>query len=103
MGIAYEKYEYMDKRRLVNALINAEKKEEKLKADTEEKLKDIKELIKYLKAKIKKSLEVPKYYTLETSPAIKKIEKWEKENPELSAQIDRELAEEEAEWAKNAQ
>lgn len=31
-------------------------------------------LIKFLKTKIKESLKEPEYYTLETSPATKKIE-----------------------------
>ena len=52
------------------------------------------ELIKFLKSKLKESLDSPKYYTLETSPAIKKIDKWAKQNPELAAQADKELEEE---------
>lgn len=41
-----------------------------------------------------KRLNTPKYYTLETSPAIKKIDDWAKANPELAQQADKELEEE---------
>lgn len=68
----YTKYENMNRRQLLNSLLSAEKKEQK----------------------IKESLDSPKHYTLETSPAIKKIDEWAKQNPELAAQVDKELEEE---------
>ena len=88
--IAYEKYTNMSRRQLLNSLLAAEKQEQKIKAQMQEK----QELIKFLKVKIKESLDAPKHYTLETSPAIKKIDEWAKANPELAAQADRELEEE---------
>lgn len=51
--IAYEKYESMDKRSLFNALLNAEKKFERMR----ENLNVQKELIKFLKAKTKKKID----------------------------------------------
>lgn len=89
-AINYEKYSNMNRRQLLNSLLSAEKKEQKMKADLEAH----NELIKFLKSKLKESLDSPKYYTLETSPAIKKIDKWAKQNPELAAQADKELEEE---------
>ena len=93
-NINFEKYANMDKKQLVNSLVKAEKEEEKIKKEMSQKLNDTKELIKFLKSKIKESLSPQKYYTLETSPAMKEIDKWAKENPELAAQADRELEEE---------
>lgn len=60
----------------------------------EQKLQATSELVDFLKAKIKESIDSPKHYTLETSPAMKKIEQWAKANPGLAAQADKELAEE---------
>lgn len=61
MAIDYAKYSNMNERQLLNSLLNAEKKEAKLKAELQEKLKDSKELIKFLKVKLKESLDSPKY------------------------------------------
>lgn len=44
--------------------------------------------------KKKKTIKEEKYYTLENSPAIKKIDKWAKENPKLAKQADKELEQE---------
>ena len=55
--IAYEKYESMDKRSLFNALLNAEKKFERMR----ENLNVQKELIKFLKAKTKKKIDEISY------------------------------------------
>lgn len=88
--IDYTKYENMNRRQLLNSLLSAEKKEQKIK----ESLSENGELIKFLKSKLKESLDSPKHYTLETSPAIKKIDEWAKQNPELAAQADKELEEE---------
>ena len=86
----YEKYEHMDKRQIVNALINAEKKEIKIRDELNTHI----ELVKFLKSKLKRVIDAPKepeYYTLETSPTMQKYRKWAKENPEAIAKIDAEL------------
>lgn len=51
--INYDKYANMDRRQLLNSLISAEKKEQKMKAD----LNSHAELIKFLKSKMKESLD----------------------------------------------
>ncbi len=89
--IDYEKYNNMTQRQLLNSLINAEKKEQKIKDDMTKKLNDTQELIKFLKAKMKESLDKPKYYTLETSPAMKEFRQWRNENPQEAKQIEAEL------------
>lgn len=53
----YDKYANMSRRQLLNSLLNAKKKEQKIKAD----LNANKELIKFLKSKMKESLDSPKY------------------------------------------
>ncbi|MCR2101546.1 hypothetical protein [Campylobacter upsaliensis] len=59
-AIDYEKYSNMNIRQLTNSLLNAEKKEQKIKAEMFQKLNDTEELIKFLKAKIKENLDKPK-------------------------------------------
>ena len=54
---SYEKYEYMTKRQIFSALLNAEKKLEKIKADLEKQ----KELVDFLKAKSKKKIDEISY------------------------------------------
>ena len=71
--IDYDKYSNMNKKQLLNALINAENKKQKIKQDLNEKIKHTTELIKFLKTKLKKSLNEPKSYTLAQAPSIKKI------------------------------
>ena len=88
--IDYEKYNNMSQKQLLASLNNAEKKEQKIKNDMSKN----KQLIKFLKSKIKESIDKPKYYTLETSPAMKKFRKWRDENPEQAEQIAQELEEE---------
>ncbi|RAZ48741.1 hypothetical protein [Campylobacter hyointestinalis] len=75
MAIDYAKYSNMNERQLLNSLLNAEKKEAKLKAELQQKLKDSKELIKFLKAKLNEKLNKEKNYTIETSPALNAIKK----------------------------
>lgn len=89
--INYEKYSNMTKRQLLSSLSKAQKKEQKIKADMQRKLNDTKELIKFLKTKMKKASNKEKCYTLENSPAIKKMKKWEEENPQEAEQIRQEL------------
>lgn len=61
MGVIdYEKYSNMTQRQLLNSLLNAEKKEAKLKAELQEKIKNSSELIQFLKVKLKESLDKPK-------------------------------------------
>ena len=86
----YEKYEHMDKRQIVNALINAEKKEIKLRDELNAHIK----LLKFLKSKLKKSIDAPKepeYYTLETLPTVKRCLQWMDENPEEAEKIKEEI------------
>lgn len=90
-AIDYPKYENMSRRQLISALDGAEKKTRKLKEKYEENLKDNLNLIAFLKSKISESLNEPKYYALKDSPAIKKIEEWEKQHPQEVAEIDNEL------------
>lgn len=60
-AINYEKYANMSTKQLINALISAEKKEQKLKQEAEKKFKESAELIRFLTSKIKENLEKPKY------------------------------------------
>ena len=46
--IDYAKYSNMSERQLLNSLLNAEKKEAKLRAEFQEKIKNSTELIKFL-------------------------------------------------------
>lgn len=60
--IDYKKYSNMTKRQLLNSLLNARKKEQKIKAEAEKKINETKKLIQFLKAKMIKSLDdKPKY------------------------------------------
>lgn len=51
--IDYAKYENMSKKQLTNALMSVEKKEQKIRSQA--KLKDVQELVLFLKSKIKES------------------------------------------------
>lgn len=93
-SINYEKYSNMSERQLLNALLLTEKSVTKLKADFNAKLKNKSELIKFLKAKLKEKIDKPKYYTLDTAPAIKEIDERLKKEPQLAEQLKRELDEE---------
>ncbi len=71
LAIAYEKYEYMTKRQIFNALLNAEKKYEKMKSDLENQ----KNLVSFLKAKSKKKINEISYTPNdETIKAIQECE-----------------------------
>ena len=94
-AIDYEKYNNMNERQLYNSLLNARKKEQKIKAEAEKKLNETKELIKFLTAKVKENLDAPKYYTLESSPALNKIRNdFEKLPLEKQEQLNNELEKE---------
>ena len=70
--INYEKYSNMTKRQLLNSLLNAEKKEAKIKADLQEKIKANSDLISFLKAKLKERIDTPKYEKEITIPSLDK-------------------------------
>lgn len=56
-AINYEKYSNMNERQLLNSLLNAEKKETKIKADLQENSN----LISFLKAKLKEKIDRSRY------------------------------------------
>ena len=64
----------MDKRKLFNNLINAEKKLYKLEQDFKNKIDIQKELVKFLRAKTKSKIDEPKFYSLSETPSIKKLD-----------------------------
>ncbi len=97
--INYDKYSNMNKKQLLNALINAENKKQKIKQDLNEKIKHTTELIKFLKTKLKKSLNEPKSYTLAQAPSIKKINAYFEKLPQ--AEQDKIIAEVRAEMGLN--
>lgn len=91
-AIDYNKYSNMTQRQILNSLIKAEKQEQKIKKQMQEKLSQKQELIKFLKTKMKESLDKPKYYTLENSPAIKQIRKdFENLPKEQQMELEKEL------------
>lgn len=57
LAINYEKYSNMNERQLLNSLLNAEKKETKIKTDLQEN----NNLISFLKAKLKEKIDRPRY------------------------------------------
>lgn len=59
--IDYAKYSNMSERQLLNSLLNAEKREQKLKADLQEKIKATSDLISFLKTKLKEQIDKPRY------------------------------------------
>lgn len=96
--IDYDKYSNMNKKQLLNALINAEKKKQKIKQDLNEKMKHTTELIKFLKTKLKKSLNKPKFYSVENSPSLNKIMAYMEQMPQ--DEVEKIRAEVNAEFAK---
>lgn len=96
-SINYEKYSNMSERQLLNSLINAEKKEAKIKADMEKKLSETKDLINFLKVRLRESLKLDdllKFYDFNESKIAKEIQKWKNENPQEAEEIRKELQEE---------
>lgn len=57
IAINYEKYSNMNERQLLNSLLNAEKKETKIKTDLQENSN----LISFLKVKLKEKIDSPRY------------------------------------------
>ena len=96
VAINYEKYSNMTERQLLTSLLNAEKKEIKMKADLQKKIKANSDLISFLKAKLKEKIDRPKYNFVpyKESEAYKIGREREKaRTPEQQAQLDREIDE----------
>ena len=90
--INYDKYLNMNERQLLNSLLNAEKKETKIKTILQENS----DLISFLKAKLKEKIDRPKYNFVpyKESEAYKiGREKEKARTPEQQAQLDREIDE----------
>ena len=69
-AIDYEKYSNMNIRQLTNSLLSAEKQEQKIKEQMQQK----QELISFLKTKIKESLDKPSYkFLTEEEAGLDKI------------------------------
>nr|WP_321318279.1 hypothetical protein [uncultured Campylobacter sp.] len=88
--INYEKYSNMNERQLLNSLLNAEKKETKIKNDLQENSN----LISFLKVKLKEKIDRPKhnFISLEKSQSYKKFKETyskmnENEKAELKAEV----------------
>lgn len=91
-ALNYEKYSNMNERQLLNSLLNAEKKETKIKTILQENS----DLISFLKAKLKEKIDRPKYNFVpyKESEAYKIGREREKaRTPEQQAQLDREIDE----------
>ena len=91
-AINYDKYLNMNERQLLNSLLNAEKKETKIKTILQENS----DLISFLKAKLKEKIDRPKYNFVpyKKSEAYKIGREREKaRTPEQQAQLDREIDE----------
>lgn len=78
VAINYEKYSNMTERQLLTSLLNAEKKEIKMKADLQKKIKANSDLISFLKAKLKERIDKPKikFISLKNSGHIEKANKY---------------------------
>ena len=77
--IDYDKYANMDTRQLANALISAEKREQKYVAESQAKIKNMRELIHFLKSKIKESVDKPQFVNYTESKAYKLAREIEKQ------------------------
>lgn len=77
--IDYDKYANMDTRQLANALMNAQKREQKFRAEAQMKLKNMQELIYFLKSKIKESVDKPQFINYTESKAYKVARELEKQ------------------------
>lgn len=77
--IDYDKYANMDTRQLANALMNAEKREQKYVAESQAKIKNMRKLIRFLKSKIKESVDKPQFINYTESKAYKLAREIEKQ------------------------
>lgn len=84
--IDYDKYANMDTRQLANALISAEKREQKFIAESQAKIKNMRELIRFLKSKIKESVDKPQFVPYKKSGL-----------PELAREIEKQFTPQEIE------
>jgi len=98
--IDYAKYSNMSERQLLNSLLNAEKREQKLKADLQEKIKATSDLISFLKTKLKEQIDKPRYNFIayEKSESHKLAQEYkatlsEQERQELYAELKAEINE----------
>lgn len=90
--IDYDKYANMDTRQLANALMNAQKREQKFRAEAQMKLKNMQELIYFLKSKIKESVDKPQFINYTESKAYKAARELEKQlTPQELEQIQQEV------------
>lgn len=78
-AIDYEKYANMDTRQLANALMSAERREQKYVAESKEKIKNMREIIRFLKSKIKESVDKPQFISYTESKAYKVARELEKQ------------------------
>jgi len=96
--IDYEKYNNMNERQLYNSLLNARKKEQKIKAEADKKINEMKELIKFLTAKVKENLDKPKqsFEPLKQTECYKQFQEMktqmtEQEKQELETEVQKEM------------
>lgn len=93
--IDYDKYANMDTRQLANALISAEKREKKFIAESQAKIKNMRELIRFLKSKIKESVDKPQFIDYTESESYKIAREIEKQfTPQELEQIRQEVKKE---------
>lgn len=59
--IDYDKYANMDTLQLATALMNAQKREQRFHIESQAKIKNMRELIRFLKSKIKESVDKPQF------------------------------------------
>ena len=84
--IDYDKYANMDTQQLANALINAQKREQKFRAESQMKLKNMRELIHFLKSKVNESVDRAQFVPYEKSGL-----------PELAREIEKQFTPQELE------
>lgn len=69
--IDYDKYANMDTRQLATALMNAQKREQRFRAESQAKIKNMRKLIHFLKSKIKESVDRPQFVPYTETEAYK--------------------------------
>lgn len=96
----YDKYANMDTRQLASALIKAQKQEQKFRAESQMKLKNMRELIHFLKSKVKESVDKPQFINYTESKAYKVARELEKQfTPQELEQIRQEVKAEMMEYS----
>lgn len=84
--IDYDKYANMDTLQLATALMNAQKREQRFRAESQAKIKNMRKLIHFLKSKIKESVDKPQFMPYEKSGL-----------PELAREIEKQFTPQEIE------